>query len=125
MFEALTCGPRSWRTRVRPDLPTTRGRSRTQWSRPRKMSASSRFENRNAMRHLLTIATLLIVALSMGMALAHALELPPKMGYDASMYLRLHRTLYLLFGPPLGASIEALAVALSIVLAFIVRHEPR
>jgi uncharacterized membrane protein len=76
------------------------------------------------MRYLLTVATLLFVALSMGMAQAHALELPPKMEYDASMYLRLHRTLYRLFGPPLGAGIEALAVLLSIILAVIVRNEP-
>jgi hypothetical protein len=76
------------------------------------------------MRNLLTVATLLFVALSMGMAQAHALELPPKMEYDASMYLRLHRTLYRLFGPPLGAGIEALAVLLSIILAVIVRNEP-
>jgi hypothetical protein len=35
--------------------------------------------SRIAMRYLLTVATLLFVALSMGMAQAHALELPPKM----------------------------------------------
>ena len=60
--------------------------------------------------------TLLLVSLSMGMALCHALELAPKMHYDASLYLSLHRTLYPLFGAPVGAAIEVGAVLGSIGL---------
>lgn len=67
-------------------------------------------------------ATILLVSLSMGMAFCHALELIPKMRYDSSFYLTLQRTLYLLFGAPLGAAIEVGAVAGSVVLAFLVRR---
>jgi hypothetical protein len=67
-------------------------------------------------------ATILLVSLSMGMAFCHALELIPKMRYDAPLYLTLQRTLYLLFGAPLGAAIELGAVAGSVVLAFLARR---
>src|SRR5262245_4668168 len=65
--------------------------------------------------------TLTLVSLSMGMAFCHALELPPKMKFDASLYLTLQRTLYLLFGAPLGAAIEVGAVLSSIGLIFLAR----
>lgn len=66
--------------------------------------------------------TILLVALSMGMAFCHALELIPKMRYDGALYLTVQRTLYLLFGAPLGATIEVGAVVSSVVLAFLVRN---
>jgi hypothetical protein len=65
--------------------------------------------------------TLLLVSLSMGMTFCHALELVPKMAYDAALYLSLHRTLYLLFGAPVGAAIEVGAVLSSIGLIVLVR----
>jgi len=65
--------------------------------------------------------TLLLVSLSMGMAFGHALELVPKMDYDAILYLTLHRTLYLLFGAPVGAAIEVGAVLGSIGLTVLAR----
>jgi len=65
--------------------------------------------------------TLLLVSLSSGMAFSHALELAPKMHYGAALYLTLHRTLYLLFGAPLGAAIEVGAVLSSIGLACVTR----
>jgi hypothetical protein len=58
----------------------------------------------------------------MGMAFSHALELIPKMRYDASLYLTLQRTLYPLFGAPMGAAIEVGAVAGSVILAFLARR---
>lgn len=67
-------------------------------------------------------ATILLVALSMSMAFCHALELIPKMRYDAALYLTLQRTLYLLFGAPLGAAIEVGAVGASVVLVFLARR---
>jgi len=71
------------------------------------------------------VLTLLLVSLSMGMAFCHALELPPKMRFDAALYLTVHRTLYLLFGAPLGAAIEVGAVLSSIGLIFLARgHGP-
>lgn len=69
--------------------------------------------------------TLLLVALSMSMAFCHALELIPKMRYDGPLYLTIQRSLYLLFGAPLGAAIEVGAVASSVALAFLVRKRGR
>jgi hypothetical protein len=73
----------------------------------------------------LRFATLLLVALSMGMAFAHALELRPKMNYEPATYLLLHRTLYEFFGPPVGGVIEAGAVVSSVALVFGVRRRRR
>jgi hypothetical protein len=58
----------------------------------------------------------------MGMALCHAMEMLPKMRYDGPLYLTVNRTLYLLFGAPLGASVEVGAVVSSIGLVFLVRR---
>lgn len=69
--------------------------------------------------------TLLLVALSMSMAFCHTLELIPKMRYDGPLYLTIQRSLYPLFGAPLGAAIEVGAVASSVVLAFLVRKRGR
>ena len=44
--------------------------------------------------------TILLTALLVGMTFCHVLELPAKMEYPASLYLTLHRTLYVTFGPP-------------------------
>src|SRR5262249_14966857 len=56
------------------------------------------------------------------MAFCHTLELIPKMHYDASLYLILQRSLYLLFGAPVGALIEIVAVAGSVILVFLARE---
>ena len=45
----------------------------------------------------------------MSAAFAHLMELPPKMRYDPSLYVRLHRTLYPNFGRIAGPA-EILAV---------------
>jgi hypothetical protein len=66
--------------------------------------------------------TLLLVALDLGMAVCHALELPAKMLYPASLYLTLHRTLYVAFGAPNpGAFIDVGAVLAAVVLVFLAR----
>ncbi|RUR79606.1 hypothetical protein PCC6912_31420 [Chlorogloeopsis fritschii PCC 6912] len=66
--------------------------------------------------------TITLVALSMGMAWCHALELPAKMGYDSSLWVTLHQTLYVAFGPPnIGAFVEVGALLAAIVLTFLVR----
>ena len=44
--------------------------------------------------------TLVLTALLAGMTFCHVLEMPAKLQYSASMYLALHRTLYVAFGPP-------------------------
>ena len=67
--------------------------------------------------------TLLTAALDTGLAFAHALEMIPKMDYDASQYLLLHRTLYWGFGT-IGAVIDVAVLPLTIGLACKLRHDP-
>lgn len=70
----------------------------------------------------LRFITLILVALSMGMAFCHTLELPAKMQYDASLYVRVQNSLYVAFGPPnIGAFTEIGAIIAAIVLTFAVR----
>lgn len=65
--------------------------------------------------------TILLTALLMGTTFCHVLELPAKMQYDPSLYLTLHRSLYVAFGwPNVGAFIELGAILAAIVLAFLV-----
>lgn len=67
--------------------------------------------------------TIIFVALSMGMAFSHLLEMPAKMTYNGALWLKLLQTLYWGYGT-IGAVIEVLAVITSIVLVFLVRHRP-
>lgn len=64
--------------------------------------------------------TLILVALTMGMAFCHTLELPAKMQYDGALYVTLQNSLYLSFGT-IGAVIEVGAMLAAIVLSFLVR----
>jgi hypothetical protein len=68
------------------------------------------------------LLTIMLVALSMGTALCHLLEMPAKLRYEGGTWLMLLHTLY----PPafgtLGASFEVGAVLAAVVLAFLVRH---
>lgn len=66
---------------------------------------------------------LLLTALTVGLAFAHALELGPKLEYEGSLYLRLHRTLYWGFGT-IGAVVDVGAVIAAVVLAFVMRGRP-
>ncbi len=66
--------------------------------------------------------TILLAALSMGMAFSHVLEMPAKLAYDAALWTRVQHTLYLGYGT-VGAVIEVGAVVASIVLAWRTRHE--
>lgn len=66
--------------------------------------------------------TLILIALSLGMAFCHALELPAKIQYDGSLYVRIQNSLYVAFGPPnIGAFIEIGTLLAAIVLTLIVR----
>ena len=69
------------------------------------------------------LTTILFIALSMGPAICHFLEMPAKMSYDGSIWLMLHHTLYQNFGK-LGAFFEVGAVLLSIWLTYLVRRSP-
>lgn len=68
------------------------------------------------------LLTIMLVALSMGTALCHLLEMPAKLAFDGALWLTLLQTLY----PPAfgtaGAFFEAGAVVTSLVLAFLVRR---
>jgi Domain of unknown function (DUF1772) len=63
-----------------------------------------------------------LVALDMGMAFCHALEMPMKMKVDGPLWLTFQHTLYRMFGPggP-GAYIEMGAILASALLAFLLR----
>lgn len=65
-------------------------------------------------------ATLMLTALTLGLAFAHALELPVKVGYDSSLYVQVNHTLYRYFALA-GGPIEVSALAAAGVLAFLVR----
>jgi hypothetical protein len=66
--------------------------------------------------------TILLSALVTGMAFCHALELPAKMQYSASLYITVQNSLYVAFGPPhIGMFIELAAPLAAIGLAVLVR----
>jgi hypothetical protein len=63
-------------------------------------------------------------AVTMSAAVAHLMELPAKMRYEPSLYVRLHRTLYPNFGRTAGPA-EAMAVLSTSLLAWWTRrHRP-
>lgn len=64
--------------------------------------------------------TILLLAFAMSAALAHAMELPGKMTYDARLYVMLHRTLYPMFGHTAGWA-EGMALLSVIGLGWRVR----
>ncbi len=75
---------------------------------------------------LFRAATVLLVAMLSGLALAHVLELPAKMQYDATLYITLQKSLYAQWGPPrFGGVLEPSAIAASGLLAFFLRKSKR
>jgi hypothetical protein len=70
-------------------------------------------------------ASIMSTALTMTAAGAHPMELPAKMRYEPSLYVRLHRTLYWNFGRASGSA-EAVAVVATNALAWWTRrHQPQ
>lgn len=65
--------------------------------------------------------TIMLVAVALSAALAHLMELPGKMSYDAHLYVLLHRTLYPTFGQTAGWA-EGLGLLTIIGLAWRVRQ---
>lgn len=63
---------------------------------------------------------LLLTALTMGMHLAHVLELPPKLQWDAELYRTVQTSLYPLFGS-IGPFLDIGAIIALFVLAYLVR----
>lgn len=72
------------------------------------------------------LVTLILVALFMGLEFAHALELPAKMQYDATLYVTIQNSLYQYFGAPApGAFVTVGAVLSAIALTLLLRkHHP-
>jgi uncharacterized membrane protein len=66
--------------------------------------------------------TITLTALLMGATFCHVLESPAKLRYPAELYLTLHRTLYVAFGPlNIGAFIEIGAILAAVALVFLTR----
>src|SRR5438552_17777116 len=73
---------------------------------------------------LLRFSSIMSTAVTMSAAFAHLMELPAKMRYEGSLYVRLHRTLYPNFGRTAGPA-EAISVITTGVLAFWLRVRRR
>lgn len=67
------------------------------------------------------LMTLILAALSMGMAFCHTLELPAKMQYDAALWTTINQSLYQQFGSLPGIFCEVGAVLTAIGLTVLVR----
>lgn len=63
------------------------------------------------------LSSVMLTAAAMTAAGAHGMELQPKMRYDKSLYVRLHRTLYTNFGK-VGGPAEAFALVSTAALAW-------
>lgn len=75
------------------------------------------------MTRVTQVLALLLVALTMGLEFAHTLELGPKLNYPPELYLRLNTTLYVWFGPPLGAAINTGAIVVTGALVWLMRRQ--
>jgi hypothetical protein len=67
--------------------------------------------------------TLMLTALSVGMALCHLMERPARRNYAPALWSRVTNVegTYRLFGPPVGASIEGGALIAAVALSIFVR----
>ena len=69
---------------------------------------------------IMRFITLMLAALGMTMGAAHALELVPKLHYNAQMYKEVNSTLYQFYGI-VGGSIQVASILTAAVLALLVR----
>jgi hypothetical protein len=65
-------------------------------------------------------ATVLVTALGLSLGVAHTLELPPKMAYDAELYTAVTSTLYRMYGSA-GAVLQMGSLVAVAVLCWLVR----
>ncbi|QYJ17248.1 hypothetical protein Rxycam_03090 [Rubrobacter xylanophilus DSM 9941] len=67
--------------------------------------------------------TLMLSALSAGMAFCHLMEMPARLRYAPALWSRITNAegTYRLFGPPVGASIEGGALISALALSFFAR----
>ena len=64
------------------------------------------------------------LALTLGLAFAHVMEIPGKLRLAGEVWLTVQQNLYVAFGPPLGAGIEVAAIALTWLAAVLSRRRP-
>jgi hypothetical protein len=74
-------------------------------------------------RGWLQFITIMLAALSAGMAFCHLLEMPARLSYDPELWTRVTvlEGTYRLFGPPVGAALEVGALAAAIISALLER----
>lgn len=73
------------------------------------------------MIRLLRVVTLVCVALVVGLAFSHVLELPQKMAYDAAEYARVQHSMYAYYAY-VGGPLEALSIVLAALLVVLLRR---
>ena len=94
---------------------------------PRKLSLTERTEGPSIdtrvhrVMNACRFTSMMSTAVTLTAAGAHLMELPAKMRYEPSLYVRLHRTLYPNFGRAAGPA-EAVAVATTAALAWWMRR---
>ena len=71
----------------------------------------------------LQLLAAVLVALVLATTFAHVLELPAKLGYDASLYVKLQKSLYQEWGPPNPVGfLEPAAIVVVVILAMMTRR---
>jgi hypothetical protein len=94
----------------------------------KEMEMSSKIDDRQtdstAPNKLLFLANL-STAVSMSAALAHLMEMSAKMNYEPELYVRLHRTLYLMYGKTAGFAELASVISTGALALHTRKHESR
>jgi hypothetical protein len=73
----------------------------------------------------LQLLAAVLVALVLATSFAHVLELPAKLGYDATLYVKLQKSLYQEWGPPNPVGfLEPVAIVVVVILAMMTRRNP-
>ncbi len=70
---------------------------------------------------IVRFASLFLVALILGLAFCHVMEIPGKLRLSGPDWLTVQHTLYIAFGVPLGAGLELASIALCWLLVVLVR----
>jgi len=69
---------------------------------------------------VLRFVHLLLVALIVGLAFCHVMEMPGKLRLNGTEWLTIQQNLYIAFGAPIGATIEVAAILTTWLLVFLV-----
>jgi hypothetical protein len=74
------------------------------------------------MLRVLRFASLFLVALTLGLAFCHVMEVPGKLRLSGPEWLTVQHNLYVAFGPALGAWIEVGGIVLTWAVIFLARR---